>query len=65
MDEVTGVIECNKEEIITADNILPGIEYVEGVAKLKDGMILIHNIDRFLSLEEERTLGDAIQGSGK
>lgn len=65
VDEVTGIIECHKEEIITADNILPGIDYVEGVAKLKDGMILIHNIDRFLSLEEERTLGDAIQGSVK
>ena len=65
VDEVTGVIECSAEEIVAAEKILPGMEYVEGVAKLKDGMILIHNIDSFLSLEEERALDDAIHGSGK
>ena len=45
-------------EIIFLSNI--AIEYVEGVAKLEDGIILIHDIDKFLSLEEEKALTDAV-----
>lgn len=59
-DSVTGVIEFSEEDVIAAEAILPGMEYVEGVAKLKDGMILIHDLDRFLSLEEERSLTEAL-----
>lgn len=62
VDEVTGVIECSGDEIVAAEKVLPGMEYVEGVAKLRDGMIFIHNLDRFLSLEEEKALDEAIQG---
>lgn len=62
VDEVAGVIECPDDEIVAAEKVLPGMEYVEGVAKLSDGMIFIHNLDRFLSLEEEKTLDEAIQG---
>lgn len=63
VDEVAGVIECSGDEIVAAEKVLPGMEYVEGVAKLGDGMIFIHNLDRFLSLEEEKALDEAIQGS--
>jgi purine-binding chemotaxis protein CheW len=41
--------------------ILPGIEYIDGVVKMKDGMILIHNLDTFLSLEEENSLDAAME----
>jgi purine-binding chemotaxis protein CheW len=34
---------------------------VEGVTKLEDGMILIHNLEKFLSLEEEKTLDRALK----
>ncbi|MGZ4953629.1 MAG: chemotaxis protein CheW [Methylobacter sp.] len=51
VDSVAGVIECSGEDIVSASAIVPGMEYVEGVARLKDGMILIHNLARFLSLE--------------
>jgi purine-binding chemotaxis protein CheW len=56
VDGVTGVIERAEQEIISAQKVLPGIEYVEGVMKLEDGMIFIHDLDRFLSLEEEKDL---------
>lgn len=59
-DSVTGVVDCSEEDIVAAEAILPGLEYVEGVAKLKDGMILIHDLDRFLSLAEERSLTEAL-----
>ena len=61
VDSVVGVIECPKQEIIVPEKVLPGIGYIEGVVKLEDGLTLIHNIDSFLSLEEEKTLDDAMK----
>jgi purine-binding chemotaxis protein CheW len=38
----------------------PDLDYVEGVIKTSSGMILVHDLDRFLSLEEEIQLDHAI-----
>jgi purine-binding chemotaxis protein CheW len=61
VDSVTGVIECAKDDIAAADTILPGMEFVTGIVRLKDGMVLIHDLDSFLSLEEENTLDQALE----
>ena len=60
-DAVSGVLEYSAREAAGARDIVPGIEYVEGVVKLPDGLVLIHDLDRFLSLEEEAALGRAIE----
>ncbi len=61
VDSVLGVFEFPEKKIISADKILPDIEYVEGVAKLEEGIILIHDIDKFLSLEEEKAIDEAVK----
>ena len=58
-DAVAGVLEYPGQDIVAAEGVLPGVEHVEGIAKLKDGLILIHDLDRFLSLEEEQSLDRA------
>ncbi len=60
VDTVTGVGECTARELAAAEGILPGLEYVQGVAKLKDGLTLIYNLEQFLSLEEEESLDQAM-----
>ena len=66
VNAVTGVIERTGEEITKAEKIVPGSEYVEGIAKLEDGILLIHNLDRFLSKKEDRQLdGLLAQAAGK
>lgn len=60
-DTVTGVVERPEPEIISTEKILPGLEYVEGVAKLEDGLILIHDLDRFLSFEEGKRLDEVMR----
>lgn len=60
-DAVTGVLEYSAQEAAGALDIVPGIEYVEGVVKLPDGLVLIHDLDKFLSLEEETALDRAIE----
>ena len=60
VDAVTGVVDCAEEDVIAAEAIVPGTAYLQGVAKLKDGMILIHDLNTLLSLEEEQSLDAAI-----
>jgi purine-binding chemotaxis protein CheW len=61
VDSVSDVIEISEEKIIAGENILPGLEYVEGVVKTEDGMILIHDLEQFLSLQEEKALHEAME----
>ncbi len=65
VDSVQGVRERLPEETVGADEILPSVEYVEGVVKLKDGMVFIHNLDTFLSLHEELALEAAMSPSAQ
>jgi purine-binding chemotaxis protein CheW len=55
-DAVIEVIACAESDLIAAENILSGVEAIEGVVRLKDGLILIHSLDKFLSLEEQQSL---------
>ena len=63
VDAVTGVLEYSAREAVGARDIVPGMEYVEGVVKLADGLVLIHDLDRFLSLDEATALDRAIEGA--
>ena len=60
VDGVSGVVERPAEELVTPDKILHQMEYLDGVLRLEDGMILIHDLEQFLSLEEEQTLDEAL-----
>lgn len=59
-DVVAGVVQHSRAAITAADQILRNLEYVEGVVKLDDGLIFIHDLDTFLSAAEERTLEQAM-----
>ena len=61
VDSVNDVIEISEEKIIAGEKILPGLEYVEGIVKTEDGMILIHNLEQSLSLQEENALHEAME----
>jgi purine-binding chemotaxis protein CheW len=61
-DGVKDIIDRSDQEIISAEEIVPGLEYVKGVVKLEDGLVLIHDLDTFLSLKEEIALDKALSG---
>jgi len=63
VDGVSDVLEYSLEQAVGVHEIVPGIECVEGVVKLSDGLVLIHDLDKFLSLEEEQALDAAIGGA--
>jgi purine-binding chemotaxis protein CheW len=60
-DVVHGVIECDTDEVIVPAGLVPGLEYVRGIARTQDGFVLIHDLDKFLALDEERSLHRALE----
>jgi purine-binding chemotaxis protein CheW len=57
VDTVVSVREISAKDTTSAATILPGLEHLEGVARTDEGLILIHDLGTFLSLEEEKVLG--------
>jgi purine-binding chemotaxis protein CheW len=62
VDAVCEVVSVTPEQVADPAETLPRLEYVEGVALLAGGMVFIHDLDAFLSLEEEHALEIAIAG---
>lgn len=60
VDAVIDVAECGAQDYVPSASVVPGTDYVQGIAKLADGMVLIHDLDRFLSLDEAQSLGQAL-----
>lgn len=60
VDGVEGVVAGPPAERVEAGDIVPGLEYVQGVTRLGTlGLVLIHDLDSFLSLGEENALAAA------
>ncbi len=64
VDRVVGVLTRPAEFVIASDAIVPGLDYVHGVVKLDDDLIFIHDLDTFLSLDEENALEEALPTDG-
>lgn len=62
VDETKGVIETSPDSYAPADTIFPRLKLVAGAIKLADGLILIHDLDRLLSIEEETAIDGALSG---
>ncbi len=56
VNSVTGVIERTVTDVTEAEKIVPGLQYVEGITRLEDGILFIHNLEHFLSKREEQQL---------
>ena len=56
VDEVLEIVERSADRIIPAENIVGRLEHVDGVIQLEDGLALIHDLDKFLSLGERHEL---------
>ena len=60
VDEAQGVIEYPETEIIRPAEIIPGLEQLQGVVRLDDGLVLIQNLETCLSLDETCALDEAM-----
>jgi purine-binding chemotaxis protein CheW len=60
VDRVIELTSIDAGDIENAKDIVPTAEYIAGIAKLQDDLVLIHDLQTFLSASESETLGEAL-----
>lgn len=60
IDEAFGVIECERSAVVDSGPVASGLEQFSGVLRLDDGLVLIHDLEKFLSAAESRALDVAM-----
>ncbi|MDX1513812.1 MAG: chemotaxis protein CheW [Gammaproteobacteria bacterium] len=61
VDAVSGVSGYRDEDLTPAGEIFPQLKHVRGIARLGDGLVLVNDLDAFLSLEEQSQLDAAMK----
>lgn len=59
-DSVAGVRAIENRDMVSAEQAFPFAAYIQGVAKVEGGLVLIYDLERFLSLDEEQVLDAAL-----
>jgi len=59
-ESVLGVVECPADAIVSTADIARGIQHIGGVLKTSDGLVLIQDLDRFFSSDEEQAMDQAL-----
>lgn len=60
-ESILGVVERPADAVVSTGGIAGGIRHIEGVLKTSDGLVLIQDLDRFFSPEEEQSLDLALE----
>lgn len=60
VDEAEGVVGQPSGGIADVSAVVPGLEEVPGVVVLEDGLVVIYDLEKFLSLEEAGALDKAM-----
>jgi purine-binding chemotaxis protein CheW len=55
-NSTVGVMDYKHDDFAAVGDLFPGIEYVKGVVKSKEGIVYIYDLNSFLSLDEEAEL---------
>jgi purine-binding chemotaxis protein CheW len=59
-DRALDLARVEAGDVEDATTVVPDAEYVSGVAKLSDGLVLIHDLRTFLKVAEAVALDDAV-----
>ena len=62
VDFAEGIRQVPEFGVVEPGEILPGRDCVEGIVRLDDGLVLLHDIEGFLSETESRQLQRALEG---
>jgi len=63
-DEVETLFELAPGTMADSSEILPSVPQFRGVAKLPDGLLLIHDLARLLSFDEEKLIDTSLSSIG-
>lgn len=60
-DSADGVVQAPESPVVEAREVAPGLELVRGVLRQGEELVLIHDLDRVLSIEERARLSRALE----
>jgi purine-binding chemotaxis protein CheW len=60
IDRPQDVIEIDQSLLVDSDHFSSDIEQIQGVIKLNDGLVLIYNLEKFLSPDDVLILDEAL-----
>ena len=60
VESVNSVRNLTPDQLNAGKDKLPFADHLSGVAKVDDGLVLIYDLNNFLSLDEQRILDDAM-----
>lgn len=60
VDRALELITVGADAIESSAQAVPGAHYTEGIARLPDGLLVLHDLERFLSLDEGRSVDAAL-----
>ena len=63
VDAVSGVVEPQRQEVISTRELVPGRSCIQKVAKLADEIVLVQDLEAFFSDEEEALSEAATEGT--
>jgi len=61
VDTVSGVHELEHYQVAGTEGALPFTEYLSGIAKVDDDLVLINDLEKFLSAEEQQIMEEALR----
>jgi purine-binding chemotaxis protein CheW len=61
VDEVQDVAEFDEGSVVSAGRISEGLDAIQGVVRLQDGLLLVNDPDRFLAAHESSKLAHALE----
>jgi len=62
-ESVLGVVERSSDDVVNTSGIARGNQYIEGLLKTTDGLVLIQDLEKFFSFEEESSLVQAMENA--
>ncbi len=64
-DKVNDILKIDDSQFIDAQNTMPYADYIKGIAKIDNEIILIYDLEQFLSLNEDKELEEAMKSQIK
>ena len=64
VDRALDLMRVDSDDIVPVAAVAPGAEHVAGLARLSDGVLVIQDLERFLSLDEGARLDAAVAAAG-
>jgi purine-binding chemotaxis protein CheW len=62
IDAALGVIEQPATAMVEAARLVPDLASIQGVIRMREGLVLIHDLEKFLSPDEASALSQSMGG---